>query len=207
MAIRALFAIGNFRLYRTIVPILGIVALAPWLAGCAGTLVGAGAAVGVTAYEERGIEGRARDLKATAQIIEQWILFDHTLATKVDVEVYEGRALLTGAVRDPATRADAVRLAWKAASVKDVINEVQVVADSDLLDLARDSWVTTQLRSRITWDGRILDINYAIETVNGLVYLIGTAQNQVELDRVVAHARALKYVKGIISHVRVKEAS
>ena len=41
--------------------------------------------------------------------------------------------------------------------------------------------------------------------VNGIVYLIGIAQNQKELDRVIAHARDINYVRNIISHVRVKK--
>jgi osmotically-inducible protein OsmY len=57
----------------------------------------------------------------------------------------------------------------------------------------------------MTFDKKILAINYSIETVNGIVYLIGIAQNQEELDRVIAHARAIDYVRQIKSHVRVKK--
>jgi osmotically-inducible protein OsmY len=176
------------------------------LAGCAGALIGGGAAVGVAAYEERGVEGAARDLRTSAQVTEQWFQFDHTLPTKVSVEVYEGRALLTGAVKDPQVQADAVRLAWKAAGVQDVINEIQVLPNADVIDTAKDSWITTQLSSKITFDKQIMAVNYAIETVNGVIYLIGIAQNQAELDRVMAYARAIPNVTHIVSHVRVKQA-
>ena len=177
------------------------------LAGCAGAVVGAGAAVGVAAFEERGIEGRARDLRTSAQIAEQWFSFDHTLPVKVSAEVYEGRALLTGAVTDPQVQADAVRLAWKAEGVQDVINEIQVVKDTDLIDAAKDSWITTQLVSKITFDKLIMAVNYEVETVNGVIYLIGIAQNQAELDRVTAYGRAIPNVTHIVSHVRIKQAA
>jgi osmotically-inducible protein OsmY len=52
-----------------------------------------------------------------------------------------------------------------------------------------------------------LAINYNIETVNGTVYLIGIAKSQLEVDRVIAHARSLGYVKRVISHVRIKKAA
>ena len=181
--------------------------MAFWLAGCAGVVVGAGASTGVAAYQERGVEGVAKDLQIESRIIGNWFHFEHTLPTKVSVEVYEGRALLTGAVGDPKIRADAVRLAWKALEVKEVINEIQVTGPGDAFDIVRDTWITAQLKSKITFDENILAINYVIETVNGTVYLIGIAQNQAELDRVIAHCRALKHVKKIISHVRVKGAS
>ena len=96
-------------------------------------------------------------------------------------------------------------MAWKTEGVKDVINEIQT-GTSSLRDLAKDAWITTQLHSKITLDKNILAINYSIETVNGIVYLIGIAQNQQELGRVIAHARNLSYVRRIISHVRVKKA-
>ena len=103
-------------------------------------------------------------------------------------------------------RADAVRLAWTATGVKEVINEIQVPDVGGPLEMARDTWITAQLASRITLDETILAINYNIETVAGTVYLIGIAQNQDELNRVKDHARTISYVRKIISHVRVKAA-
>ena len=50
----------------------------------------------------------------------------------------------------------------------------------------------------------VYSINYTIDTVNGTVYLLGIAQDATELQRVRAHARALDYVRRVISHVRVK---
>jgi osmotically-inducible protein OsmY len=176
------------------------------LSGCASTVVGAGATAGVAAYQERGFRGAAQDLKIQATITELWFNFDHTLVARIGLEVCEGRALLTGAVDDPKVRADAVRLAWKAFGVKEVINEIQVTAEGGPLVIARDTWITAQLLSRITFDETILAINYNIETVAGTVYLIGIAQNIDELDRVMAYARAITYVRKIISHVRVKGA-
>jgi osmotically-inducible protein OsmY len=192
---------------RPALAILLAVLSAPGLAGCVGAAVGAGAAVGVAAYEERGIEGRARDLRTSTDINGQWFMFDHTLPAKVSVDTYEGRALLTGAVSDPQVQADAVRLAWKAEGVQDVINEIQVVPDSDLIDSAKDSWITTQLVSKITFDKQILAVNYDVTTTNGVVYLIGIAQNQAELDRVTSYARAIPNVTRIVSHVRIKTAT
>ena len=73
-----------------------------------------------------------------------------------------------------------------------------------VFDTARDMWITTRLTWKITFDKNVHAINYVVETVNGTVYLIGIAQNQPELDRVIAYARGLTYVKKVISHVRLK---
>lgn len=183
--------------------VLGLVA--GGLGGCAGILVGGGAAVGTAAYQERGVQIVARDLAAATKVRISLLNAGEPYAIGVGVEVYEGRVLLTGTLANEEMRATAVSLTWKSEGVTDVINEIQI-RDSSLRDLAKDSWITAQLKSKLTFDKNILAINYSIETVNGIVYLIGIAQNQQELDRVIAHARNLSYVRRIISHVRVKKA-
>jgi osmotically-inducible protein OsmY len=97
-----------------------------------------------------------------------------------------------------------VKIAWGVSDVKDVINEV-LVSENPLSDIANDSWITTQLKSKMTFDKDILAINYSIETVGAVIYLIGIAQDKDELQRVINHARSIKYVKRVVSHVRVKE--
>ena len=51
----------------------------------------------------------------------------------------------------------------------------------------------------------MLSINYSVETVNGTVYLLGIAQDEAELVRVIEHARGIEDVKQVVSHVVVKD--
>ncbi len=176
------------------------------LSACIGPAIGAGAAAGVAAYQERGIKGAAEDLGIKAAVFNKWLKHDHALLTQIGAEVYGGRVLLTGVVDSEKTRSVAVRLTWSVEGVKEVLNEIQL-GQSGVVDFARDSWVTAQLHSDITLDERIYAINYAIETVNRVIYLVGVAQDQAELDRVVAYARNIKYVRKIISHVRLKDTA
>ena len=193
--------------YRS--PIIALVlilasALPGALSGC-GAVIGAGAATGVAAYQERGLEGKARDLKIELAVFEAWLHKDHTYSTKMSIEVYERRVLLTGVVEDPAVLAEAVRLVWTVQGVKEVLNEVQVTKGGDIVDYVRDAWITANLKTKLTFDENILAINYAIETVNAVVYVIGIAQDGKELDRVLAHARTIDYVRKVINHVRIKD--
>ncbi|TCS64902.1 BON domain-containing protein [Varunaivibrio sulfuroxidans] len=179
------------------------------LGGCTplGLAVGAGAATGVAAYEERGVDGAARDLRITGGILDLWLRADYHLPAEVGLEVYDGRAMLTGQVHDEKIRTEAVALAWKVDGVRDVINDIIVTDKGSLLDTARDSWITAQLKTELTFDKSVMAINYAIETVGGTVYMIGIAQNQGELDRVLAHARSIAYVRAVVNHVRIKRPS
>lgn len=187
--------------------ILVLLALAlPGLTGCASAVVGAGAVAGIAAFEERPVKVIARDSKISAELKIALLEISEQHFAKVGIEVFEGRVLLTGVVPSERMRADAVTAAWKIAGVKAVLNEL-AIGDQALTDTARDGWITTQLTSKLTFDKHVRAINYAIETVGGTIYLIGIAQDQAELDRVIAHARSVGYVRNVISHVRVKPAS
>jgi osmotically-inducible protein OsmY len=176
------------------------------LSGCASVVVGAGAAVGTAIIEERGVQAAARDMATAIRMRTNLRSAGEDFAIGVGVEVYEGRLLLTGTLPNEGMQAETVSMAWKTEGVKDVINEIQT-GTSSLRDLAKDAWITTLLHTKITLDKKILAINYSIETVNGIIYLIGIAQNQVELNRVIAHAKTIGYVKRITNHVRVKKAA
>jgi len=187
-------------------PVIAILMVAATMAlsGCA-AVVGAGATVGVAAVQERGIKGRAQDLRLEALVLDKFLNAGLKLTTTIGVEVYEGRVMLTGATKDTKLSDQAVKLAWQVDGVKEVINEIQVETGTTATNFAQDTWITTQLKSKLTFDKDILAINYVVETVNGTVYLIGIAQDQPELDRVIAHANAVKHVTNVISHVRLKK--
>ena len=183
------------------------VALTGALSGCGPTaVIGAGATAGSAAMQERGFVKTVDDTTIEAKIGARLVQESTSLFVDVSAEVYEGRALLTGAVQKVEDRIEAVRITWNVEGVTEVINEIQVRDASGIVDAARDRWITTKLSTQITIDNRIKGVNYAIETVNGTVYLIGIAQDEAELQRVKNHARQISHVRRIISHVRIKDA-
>ena len=174
------------------------------LGACAPLVIGAGVTAGVAASQERGIEGAASDTSIRLQINHLWLQESTSLYSQIGLQVQEGRVLLTGQVPEPEARVNAVRLAWQPEDVIEVINEIEIGDKSSLSDAARDEWIAAQLRARLVGDAAIASINYSIETVNGSVYLIGVAQNQAELDRVLAYARNITYVRRVLNYVRLK---
>ncbi|GAB4186429.1 MAG: BON domain-containing protein [Thalassobaculales bacterium] len=187
--------------------LLALLLLPVLLGGCGpvGLAVGAGATAGLGSAQERGAGGTASDTLLRARINEAWFRGNVEVLDRIGLSISEGRVLLTGAVADEALRAEAVRLTWQAEGVREVINEIQVVPRRDGSDSARDSWITAQLRTAITMDGQIQSINYSIETVEGVVYLIGIAQSAAEIDRVINHARNIAYVRRVVSHVLTRD--
>lgn len=185
--------------------LLLLAGVAPLLSGCIGLAVGGAAAGGVAAAEERGIKNAGNDKGIQLLINDQYVKHYQYLFRKVTVTVYEGRVMLTGVVGTEYSRDEATRLAWAASDrINEVINELQVNADDSLLDSANDTWISSQLRFKIATDENIVDINYTIDTVNGIVYLIGLAQSEEEITRVTDYARTIKGVKKVVSHVWLK---
>ena len=178
------------------------------VSGCtAGTVVGGGASVGVAVAQERSVGDALDDTVIATQIVAIFFDYSMELLRKVSAEVVEGRVLLTGSVSEPEGRVDAVRLTWQIDGVIEVLNEIQVTDRGGLLDFALDTWVSTQLRTKLLLDRDIRALNYNVETVNGVIYLIGIAQNELELERVTNHARTIENVVKVVSHVRIKGAS
>lgn len=93
----------------------------------------------------------------------------------MNLSVDQGRVLITGRATDTQMRLDAVQLAWKVPGVTEVLNEITVDTQSGITDSARDSWITAQLRTKLLLDADIHSPNYNIDTVNGVVYLLGVA--------------------------------
>ena len=168
-----------------------------------GIAAGAGATVGIAATKEGGLSQSASDFRIRTSISDLWFKSNIDIFRKLNLSVEQGRVLITGVVQDPNHRVEAVRLAWQPKGVKQVINEIQVADSDGFPGYVRDTWITTSLRAKMTVDAEIQSINYSIETVQGIVYLMGIARSQDELDHVIDVARRLRYVKQVISYVKL----
>ncbi len=167
---------------------------------------GIGAAVGVTAVQEGGLSRAASDTVIQAKINDLWLRHDFEMFRKLDLTVNQGRVLITGIVQDPEHRVEAVRLAWQPSGVKSVINEIKVSESGGVSGFAKDTWITTRLRTSLTLDKEVESINYSIDTVDGTVYLMGFAQDQAELNRVIETARTVSGVRRVVSYVKLNGA-
>lgn len=171
--------------------------------GAVGIATGAGAVVGLAAGQEGGISGAAEDTRIRALINDAWFKYNVNTFTKLNLTVNQGRVLITGVVQNPEDRVEAVRLAWQVEGVKQVINEIRVADSEGVPGFVKDRWISTRLRTAITVDRDVQSLNYSIDTVQGVVYLMGVAQNQLELNRVIETARTISGVKQVVSYVKL----
>ena len=185
---------------------MALLAGAAVLSGCVPLVAGAGGAAMVGAAQERGLEQAVDDNEIAFEINRKLLAKDSSLYRGVSTQVQKGRVLLTGTVPKAEDRVAVTRIVWSIGGVKEVINELNVGESGGFAQSMSDTSISTKLRTRLLGDKNVSSINYSIETVRGTVYLMGTAINQAELDRVVAHARDISGVRNVVSYVEVKKS-
>ncbi len=193
----------------TAVVVLALIGGALVLAACSTTTVAvtAGATVGATAVQDRGIDGAASDTWIRAEINQRLLATSGDLFLDVHLQVQNGRVLLSGTVPNPKARVEAVRIAWQSDDVREVINEMELSDDDSFADYVRDRWIETRLRAKLLTDRAVNSLNISIESVNQSVYLIGIAHSEDELTRVIAHAKNVPYVRRVVSYLALKSSS
>jgi len=162
---------------------------------------------GQLAMDERSAGSMVNDTGIRAQLLHHFLQSDvNDLLTNVDYSVHEGRVLLTGATQSQETMVRAVEIAWKPNGVREVINEIEVVDATSGKQFAKDVALSSQIEGRLLLAENVRSLNYNVEVVNGVVYLLGIAQNQQELETVTTIAGMMSGVKKVVSHVRMKDS-
>jgi len=182
--------------------ILGV--LAHFLQGCSptGTVLGAGARTGLALAEDRPVEEIWGDslLKVTINKKLLETSFSETFWS-LNTTIFEGRVLITGNVKDTTLRDQVSQIVWGVKGVREVLNEIEVQETNNVTQIARDKFIQTSLQARMLGDKIVSDINYKMIAHNNVLYIIGIAQSQTELEKVVAHARAIRYVKRFVNYI------
>ncbi len=192
---------------RHVLCLVPILALPIALGGCPLAIVGglgAAGGAGYAANQERGVNGTFDDLTIKSNIQNAWLQVNPLMQRDFNVTVYEGRTLLTGMSPNPELRAQAGQTAGQIPGVRAVYNEIEVAPTEGTWDSVKDTWISSQIRANLVFNGEVRSVNYTIDTVNGSVYLIGSARTQAELDSVTKEARNVPDVKRVVSFVEIR---
>jgi osmotically-inducible protein OsmY len=192
--------------FRPIISAVLMVSLPIILGGCPLAIVGglgAAGGAGYAANDERGVHGSSDDFAIKSNIQKAWAQANPLLET-LNINVYEGRVLLTGAAPTPESKAQAAEIAGRVPGVRAVYDEIEMTTPETAWADAQDTWINSRLRTELAFNRDIRSVNYTIETVNGSVYLIGSARSQAELDTATNIARNITDVKRVVSYVEVR---
>lgn len=168
------------------------------MSGCAITTAG------VKKGDERNMARSINDVSAGRVISARLSrAYDFDL-DKVDIEVAEGIAVLTGSVPTDKDRIEAERIAWSGPNIVQVGNELRVGdAQGGLVSGGKDALLSSTIRTRMIAEKNVKARNVNIETYNGTVYLLGVARDTAELERMTYIASTTKGAKEVISYVKI----
>lgn len=177
-------------------------------AACAPVVATGSAASNLVTLQDRSVGTTIDDATIYGRITERLVNLDSKEAYRgVSIEVSEGRVLLMGQLSNPDNVEKVLRVAWETPGVREVINEIQVVEGgkgAGPVAFANDAFVTTQAKSRLIAERGIASANYAIETVNGIVYVMGVARSEQELQQALNVISRAAGARKVVSHVRVR---
>ena len=171
---------------------------------CAPAVIGVGTAAVTASSTEKGLSTSVADGLIFSKIQDNFLQTDASLPTVVDVTVNDGAVLLTGKVKTPEEKVLATKLTWEVRGVREVVNEIQIVDKSSIKDIAKDLAASAQLRGKLIADNSVSSLNFSIDVVNGTVYLSGVAADAEEMNRVVSHARELRFTQQVVNYITLR---
>jgi len=111
--------------------------------------------------------------------------------------------LLAGNVPRQEDRIEAERIAWSAPRVDQVGNEILMKDKQGFVRNTKDGLLTTSVKTRLTADKYVKSRNINVESHDGVVYLLGVARNQAELERAAQIASETRGTREVVSYVKV----
>ena len=174
------------------------------IANCAQVATGTAVKVVTVNQEDRSIGEFVDDTIIKTLIKNTYFDQNEKLFFNIDVEVSQGRVLLTGTIENIDLKIEATRIAWGVKGVQTVINEIQISNSDNIINFADDLVISTKVKGKLILNENVNSLNYNIETVNKLVYIMGIAGSEDERDLVIDIASEVYGVEEVIDYISIK---
>ncbi|MDX2235739.1 MAG: BON domain-containing protein [Hyphomonadaceae bacterium] len=171
--------------------------------GCAVGALATG--VGMSTFQDRSMGRSIDDANASSTVKARLMAIDGPGYSRVDIETAEGQLLLSGSAPTAEHKALAERIAWSVRGIDQVANEIVVGRNPGMLRSSLDNFITAQVRAKIVADAAVKSVNFNIETQRGVVYLMGLARSDEELQRAAQSASMVRGVERVVSYVVVRQ--
>lgn len=174
------------------------------LSGCFAAIVGGTAAVGTTVNDERSIGTQLDDASLTAKVDARLIAERDMPSRWVSVQVIQGAATLTGHLPTQRHIERAILITKSIRGVRSVHSELQI-GTPKIGSIMEDSWITTQVKSKLFNDDQVSGYAIKVETVNGKVYLQGIVNDFVQREHAKKLTLSIQGVTAVIDLMQVAQ--
>ncbi|HHF5300211.1 TPA: division/outer membrane stress-associated lipid-binding lipoprotein [Haemophilus influenzae] len=169
-----------------------------FLQGCVAAVIGGGAVAAKVATDPR-TTGTQIDDETLEFKVENAVEKDAQIKAegRVNAVSYNGRVLLIGQVPNSDVKDTATALAKGVEGVNEVYNELTVSPKISFEQISKDSWLTTQVKSKMFVDGRVKATDVKVISENGEVFLLGNV-TQSQANAAADIASKISGVKKVI---------
>ena len=122
-----------------------------------------------------------------------------SLMIDIEVTVFEGEVLLTGAIPNADMLNEVMTQVWSVPGVRKVYNYIRIDATPSLHDVTLEAAVAAEIKAKLAVTSGIDSPNYKLVLENGTAYLMGIYADDAEYRCVEAVLRTTDGVDKIIS--------
>lgn len=171
------------------------------LQGCITTAVVTSAAVATKVATDPRSTGTQVDDEILEEKVAYNINKDEQIKqeARINVVAYNGKVLLIGQAPSMDVVENAKNLAAGAEGVTEIYNEIRQGEKIGFGQITQDSWITTQVKSKLLVNGEVKATEVKVVTENSEVFLMGKV-SQTQAD---AAAEAARNVSGVTKVVKV----
>ena len=175
-----------------------LLAAAVTLQGCVVAVGAAGAMAAKVANDRRTVGTQLDDQNADSAVAYQWSKSDALKEqANLQVDVYNGVALLTGQAPSQALLDEAVNRTQEVAYLKKIHNQIRIAQPIGAGTQANDIWLASKVRAKIVADERVPALQVKVVVQDSEVFLMGRLSN-VEATAAVDIARNVTGVARVV---------
>ena len=187
-------------------PAIAVSALALiWCTGCPQMAITTAATTAASALvDDRSLEQQGSDLDMKAHIEQQLLADAPAVASHVNVDVYRGRVMLTGAVGKRSQRRTALAVARNVAGDNEIYDDIVVAPGGGLANAAGDFAINKDLGVKLLADEGIASQSFQHRVVDGTAYIMGQARSESQVETARQVALQTPGVQQVVTHIMVQ---
>ncbi len=173
--------------------------------------------------EDRTGNDQWLDTQIKSGILGEFSKVDHTYLMDVNIDIWEQNVMVTGMVDSKGKYYDVMSMVKQDNRIKTVHDHL-VIADQETIDAyhqaedeygknavptdsatqsVSDVWIESQIKALLLAEKGVTSVNYRWQSVKNVVYIMGEAQSDAELEKVLSIVRRIKGVTKVVSHITI----
>ena len=157
------------------------------------------------AYDPRTVGMQIDDSIMQKNLAARLALTDKKYLIYINTKVIDGNIFLSGKVDEPEEKLKIIKMAWETKGARSVKTAVTIKGETNFKNSAKDTLITTQLRTAMILSKDIKASNYNLDTIRGKTYIFGIAMSQNEKQKVISEAKEIYGVKEIVPSIILVE--